>query len=164
MAEKSTDKDALKAAQKAAEKAKQERIKQSKPKKEGTVATRVSAAVKKFFKEFIGTCKKIVWPNGKTVIKNSVVVLVTILVIGAAVGLIDLGLTKLFDVSEKGIVALADYVGGDEAEETTVDGSSVLEDLTNLVNGEETTAVEEAEETTVEETTAEEAAEEETAA
>lgn len=127
MAENNTDLEALKAkkeAEKAAKKAKEERIKQSKPKKEGTAVSRARNAVKKFFKDFSGTCKKIVWPTGKQVLKNSLIVLVTIIIIGAVVALIDFGLTKVFDLGEKGVVALAEYVGGEDEtaegeEETT---------------------------------------------
>ena len=120
------DKEAQKAAkdaEKAAKKAKQERIKQSKPKKDGTVFSRAGSAVKKFFKDFVGTCKKIVWPTGKQVLKNSLVVLATIIVIGGVVALIDFGLTKIFDLGEKGVVSLAEYVGGDEEETTAADTS-----------------------------------------
>ena len=116
-----TDKEALKAAkeaEKAAKKAKQDRIKQSKPKKDGSAFSRAGKAVKKFFKDFTGTCKKIVWPTGKQVIKNSLVVLATIIVIGAVVALIDFGLTKIFDLGEQGVVSLAEYVGDKDATET----------------------------------------------
>ena len=154
------DKEALQAAkeaEKAARKAKQERIKQSKPKKEGTAFSRAGNAVKKFFKDFTGTCKKIVWPTGKQVIKNSLVVLATIIVIGAIVALIDFGLTKIFDLGEQGVVSLAEYVGGDEAttadtalEEAISEGAEAAEaaaDETTAEAAEETTA-ETAEETT----------------
>ena len=116
-----TDKEALKTAkeaEKAAKKAKQERIKQSKPKKDGSVFSRAGKTVKKFFKDFTGTCKKIVWPTGKQVVKNSLVVLATIIVIGAVVALIDFGLTKIFDLGEQGVVSLAEYVGDKDATET----------------------------------------------
>ena len=154
------DKEALQAAkeaEKAARKAKQERIKQSKPKKEGTAFSRAGNAVKKFFKDFTGTCKKIVWPTGKQVIKNSLVVLATIIVIGAIVALIDFGLTKIFDLGEQGVVSLAEYVGGDEEttadaalEEAISEGAEAAEaaaDETTAEAAEETTA-ETAEETT----------------
>ena len=154
------DKEALQAAkeaEKAARKAKQERIKQSKPKKEGTAFSRAGNAVKKFFKDFTGTCKKIVWPTGKQVVKNSLVVLATIIVIGAVVALIDFGLTKIFDLGEQGVVSLAEYVGGDEAttadtalEEAISEGAEAAEaaaDETTAEAAEETTA-ETAEETT----------------
>jgi preprotein translocase subunit SecE len=154
------DKEALQAAkeaEKAARKAKQERIKQSKPKKEGTAFSRAGNAVKKFFKDFTGTCKKVVWPTGKQVVKNSLVVLATIIVIGAVVALIDFGLTKIFDLGEQGVVSLAEYVGGDEAttadtalEEAISEGAEAAEaaaDETTAEAAEETTA-ETAEETT----------------
>lgn len=118
MADKNIDKDTLKAqkdAEKAVEKAKKERIKQSKPKKEGNPFSRGGAAVKKFCKDFIGTCKKVSWPTGKQVIKNSGVVLATILVIGIAVALVDLALTSVFDLSKDAIGEL-----GDKYAETTV--------------------------------------------
>lgn len=156
MAEKDTEKDALKEAEKAAKKAKAERVKQSKPKKEGTVITRSTAAVKKFFKDFAGTCKKIVWPNGQTVIKNSLVVLATIVVIGLAVGLIDLGLTKIFDLGKTGVVALAEQLG---TEDETTTGSSVLDALTTEADEKETEEADDTEETTEAETTEAEAEE-----
>ena len=101
MADKTTDKDAVKAAkeaEKAAQKAKQERIKQSKPKKEGSVVSRAGGSIKKFWKDFVGTCKKIVWPTGKQVVKSSLVVLATILVIGLVIFGIDRGLLALYNV------------------------------------------------------------------
>ena len=156
------DKEALQAAkeaEKAAKKAKQERIKQSKPKKEGTAFSRAGNAVKKFFKDFTGTCKKIVWPTGQQVIKNSLVVLATIIVIGAIVALIDFGLTKIFDLGEQGVVSLAEYVGGDE-EATTADTSleeAISEGAEAAEAAADETTAEAAEETTAE--TAEETTE-----
>lgn len=169
-----TDKDALKAtkeAEKAAKKAKQERIRQSKPKKDGSAFSRAGKAVKKFWKDFTGTCKKIVWPSGQQVLKNSLVVLATIAVVGTAVWLIDMGLTNIFDLGKDGVVALAEYVGGDEAaeaEETTAsdlsleellsDSAEALESIDTETTEEETEAETEAEETTEAETEAETAA------
>ena len=148
-----TDKEALKAAkeaEKAAKKAKQERIKQSKPKKDGSAFSRAGKTVKKFFKDFTGTCKKIVWPTGKQVIKNSLVVLATIIVIGAVVALIDFGLTKIFDLGEQGVVSLAEYVGDkdtatDAGASDTADASQALEDAAAALTAAETQAEEAAE-------------------
>ena len=139
-----TDKEALKAAkdaEKAAKKAKQERIRQSKPKKDGSAFSRAGNTVKKFFKDFVGTCKKIVWPTGKQVIKNSLVVLATIIVIGGVVALIDFGLTKIFDLGEQGVVALAEYVGDEEA--TTAADATASDALAGLEGLLETQAAEE---------------------
>ena len=146
-----TDKEALRAAkeaEKAAKKAKQERIKQSKPKKDGSAFSRAGKAVKKFFKDFTGTCKKIVWPTGKQVIKNSLVVLATIIVIGAVVALIDFGLTKIFDLGEQGVVSLAEYVGDKDATETdaAAEGDEASQAADELLAGLETQADEAADE------------------
>ena len=162
MAEKNIDKETVKAekeALKAAEKAKKERIKASKPKKEGTVVSRGTAAVKKFCKDFVGTCKKVTWPTGKQVIKNAGVVLATIAVVAVAVFAVDWVLTEVFDLGKEAAVALGEQF----AIETTTAA-------TETTSGEETTAEETtaegetAEETTAEETTAEETTAEETTA
>ncbi len=94
---KKVDKEALKAqkqAEKEALKAKKERIKQSKPKKEGNVFTRMFKAIKKFFKDFKGTCKKIIWPDRKTVLKNTLIVFVTVIIVGACIWIFDYALTQ----------------------------------------------------------------------
>ena len=165
MADKNVDKEALKAA----EKAKKERIKQSKPKKEGTVVTRGTAAVKKFCKDFVGTCKKVVWPTGKQVVKNAGVVLATIAVVAVAVFAVDWVLTGVFKLGKNAAVELGEQFAIEatttaseattaaaeettEGEETTAEGETV----------EETTAEGVSEEETAEETTAEEVSEEET--
>lgn len=98
-----TDKDLLKAekeAEKAAKKAKQERIKQSKPKKDGTIVSRAGKSVKKFWKDFTGTIKKIVWPSRLQVLKSSAVVLVSIIVVGLVIFGFDRGLNALFSLGE----------------------------------------------------------------
>lgn len=172
MAEKNIDKETLKAqkeAEKAADKAKKERIKQSKPKKEGTVISRGTAAVKKFCKDFVGTCKKVVWPSGKQVLKNAGVVLATILVIGIAVFAVDWCLTEVFDLAKEGAVALGEQYAIEETttEEATTAAGEATTSAEQTTGAEETTAEgEAAEETTAEDTASEEdtTAEETTAA
>ncbi len=142
MAENTAEKDALKAskdAEKAAKKAKQDRIKQSKPQKDGSFFARAGKSVKKFWKDFIGTIKKIVWPSGNQVLKNSLVVLVTILVIGLVVFGIDRGLTF---VIQKGS-DLAIKAGEDRAaaESTVVDmptDPTTVSDITEVTSETET--------------------------
>lgn len=172
MAEKNIDKETLKAqkeAEKAADKAKKERIKQSKPKKEGTVISRGTAAVKKFCKDFVGTCKKVVWPSGKQVLKNAGVVLATILVIGIAVFAVDWCFTEVFDLAKEGAVALGEQYAIEETttEEATTAAGEATTSAEQTTGAEETTAEgETAEETTAEDTASEEdtTAEETTAA
>lgn len=94
---KKVDKEALKAqkkAEKEALKAKKERIKQSKPKKEGSVFSRIFNSIKKFFKDFKGTCKKVIWPDRKTVFKNTGIVLVTVIVVGVGIWIADFAFSR----------------------------------------------------------------------
>ncbi len=44
---------------------------------------------KKFFKDFKGECRKIDWPDAKTVLKNTLVVLVVVAIVTAFVFLLD---------------------------------------------------------------------------
>ena len=163
-----TEKDALKAAkdaEKAAKKAKQDRIKASKPKKEGTVLSRTGKSVKKFWKDFTGTIKKIVWPSRAQVLKSSAVVLVSIIVVGLVICGFDRGLTALFDFGTKQASELGSQLAG---EETTLDAEATTDaanaETTTEAAADETTTEAAADETTTEaaeeETT--EAAEEET--
>ena len=77
--------------------------KAAKAKKSGTkvkkenIFVRIGKWFKKFFKDLKGDIKKITWPNGKTVLKSTLVVIASIAVIGLAVFLVDLGLSKGVD-------------------------------------------------------------------
>ena len=51
-----------------------------------------------FLKDYKSEVKKIVWPNVKDVAKNTVIVLVMCLIIGAFIWLLDLGLGKLIEL------------------------------------------------------------------
>ena len=61
------------------------------------IFVRAGKAIKKFFKDFKGESKKIVWPDGKTVLKSSVVVLVVVAVVALVVFGIDMGLAKIVE-------------------------------------------------------------------
>ena len=50
------------------------------------------------FKQFWSDLKKITWPSGKTVLNNSIKVIVSMVVIAAVLGVVDLGLTKLLEL------------------------------------------------------------------
>ncbi len=83
-----------------------EKSKQKKPANpDGNWFKRAGKAIKKFFKDLKGEIKKIVWPDGKTVIKSTAVVLVAVIVIGLAIFAIDTLLSKgiglLEQVAEK---------------------------------------------------------------
>lgn len=58
---------------------------------------KLGAKIKKFFKDFKGECKKVTWPSGKTVLNNSIVVIVIVAVVGVAIFAIDSGLSAIID-------------------------------------------------------------------
>lgn len=51
--------------------------------------------IAKFFREYKSEIKKIVWPGPKSVVKNTVIVLIMCLIIGAFIWLVDYGLGNL---------------------------------------------------------------------
>ena len=55
--------------------------------------TRASKGTKKFVKDFKGECKKIVWPDAKTVLKSTGIVLLVVAIVAIAVGIVDFGLS-----------------------------------------------------------------------
>ncbi len=115
---------------------------------------RAKKGSKKFFKDFKGECKKIVWPDAQTVLKSTGIVLLVV----AIVTIIVLGIDSALSAGVKGLKTLATG----ETETTT---SAVADDNDHDHEGEE----EKAEETTAakaetEETTAAKADAEETTA
>lgn len=116
---------------------------------------RAGKTTKKFFKDFKGETKKIVWPDAKTVLKNTLIVLIVVAIVTLVVLAIDSGLSA----GVKGLKNLAlgeettveettdahDHEG-DEAEETT-EAKKDSEEVTTAANAEETTAEDKAETT-----------------
>lgn len=139
----SVDKEALKAqkkAEKEALKAKKERIKQSKPKKseEGNIFVRMGKAIKKFFKDFRGTCKKVIWPDRKTVLKNTLVVFLTVLIAGIGIWIADFAFSRGIRGVQSAIVNAAqedesgeDSQSAESASESADTGAVSEEDSTN---------------------------------
>jgi len=93
-----------KAAQKVANAEKKAKIKQSKPKK-GNIFPRMGKAIKKFWKDFRGELKKIIWPDSRSIAKNTGIVLLMVLVFGIVIYAIDqglaLGVSQLFKLAGK---------------------------------------------------------------
>jgi preprotein translocase SecE subunit len=148
-----TDKDALKAAkeaEKAALKAKKDRIKQSKPKKDGNIFSRLGKSVKKFWKDFTGTCKKIVWPGAKQVLKSSAVVLASIIVVGLVIFGFDRGVGALFSLGVDGAEKLGQQVFTTEATASEGDTDATT---TEPAEEEQTSTEAASEEESTEETT-----------
>ncbi len=90
------------------------------PKKENFFK-RVGKAISKFFKDFKGECKKITWPSGKTVVNNSIVVIVVVAVVGLVIFGIDTGLSAIIDA----LVGLA-------RDKAAADAAAVTETTTGI--------------------------------
>ena len=72
-----------------------EKMKDKKPSNpNGNFFVRAGKAIKKFCKDLKGEIKKIVWPDAKTVLKSTAIVLVVVLVVGLVIFGIDTGLSK----------------------------------------------------------------------
>ena len=57
--------------------------------------------VAKWFREMKSELKKVVWPSGKQLVNNTVVVLVAVLIVGIIVCLFDLGAGELIGLLRK---------------------------------------------------------------
>ena len=55
----------------------------------------------KWFREMKSELKKVVWPSGKQLVNNTVVVLVAVLIVGIIVCLFDLGAGELIGLLRK---------------------------------------------------------------
>lgn len=65
------------------------------PKKKKNVFASMGKNIKKFFKDLRGECKKVVWPDSKTVLKSTGIVLLCVFVLGLVIWGIDTGLSEL---------------------------------------------------------------------
>ena len=90
--------------------AKAEKVKKTKSEKANkagkpNIFARMGGGIKRFFKDLKGEIKKIQWPGGKEILKNSLVVLLTVAIIGVAIFAIDWllseGLKLLMRVADK---------------------------------------------------------------
>ncbi len=54
----------------------------------------IFSRIKKFVKDYKSEFKKLVWPTPKQLLKNSAVVLVSVIVVGACLALVDFGLSR----------------------------------------------------------------------
>ena len=115
--------------------------------------TRASKGTKKFVKDFKGECKKIVWPDAKTVLKSTGVVLLVVAIVAIAVGIVDFGLST-------GVTSLKNLAMG---EETTVESTETTTDE-HEGHDHESEEAEGSEEESADEQTTEDKAEDTTAA
>ncbi len=81
----------------------------------GNIFVRAGKAIKKFCKDLKGEIKKIVWPDAKTVLKSTLVVLAVVAVCGIAIGVVDWLLSQGLSLLE----LAAAKVGGSAADVAT---------------------------------------------
>ena len=107
-----------------AEKAKAKKPKSDKP----NIFVRMGKAIARFWKDFRGELKKIVWPDFKTVLKSTGVVIASIAIFLVFIYLIDLGLSKsiglLSDAAKN-----ANEASSEAADDTTTT-TKALNDIT----------------------------------
>ena len=80
-------------------------------KKEVAEKTPKKKKTRRFWKDFRGELKKIVWPDFKTVMKNTGIVLLTTVIIGVPVWLLDFALSE-------GVLGLKNAAKGGQVEQT----------------------------------------------
>lgn len=96
--------------------------------KKANIFVRMGKAIAKFFKDERSECKKIVWPDAKTVLKSTAVVLVVVAVLAVVLWVIDTCLSE----GIQALVNLAGRVGSDaaaEGETTTAAAGAMLSGL-----------------------------------
>ena len=90
----------------------------------GNIFVRAGKAIKKFCKDIKGETKKIVWPDAKTVLKSTAVVLVVVIICALAIFAVDQLLALAISLLERA----AESVGN-------TDASKVAEAATTQVAG-----------------------------
>ena len=111
------------------EKKKADSKKKANPSKEkkGNIFVRMGKAVKKFFKDIKGECKKVVWPSAKTVLKSSGIVLACVAIVGIVIWLIDTGLSEIIKL----LINLAEKVS--ENSESALEATKTV--ATGFIHG-----------------------------
>ena len=69
--------------------------------KQPNIFVRMGTGLSRWFREMKSELKKVVWPSGKQLVNNTVVVLVAVLIVGIIVCLFDLGAGELIGLLRK---------------------------------------------------------------
>lgn len=96
--------------------------------KKPNLFVRMGKGIKKFVKGFFSEGKKIIWADGKTVLKNTGVVLAVIVFIGIFVWLFDFGIEKLMVYSVSASPKLQTSESADETQAQTEQESETQTD------------------------------------
>lgn len=96
--------------------------------KKPNIFVRMGRGIKRFVKGFFSEGKKIIWADGKTVLKNTGIVLAVIVFIGIFVWLFDFGVEKLLVYSVSASPMLQTEQAEDETEAQTEAGTQAETD------------------------------------
>ncbi len=100
----------------------------------GNIFVRAGKAIKKFCKDLKGEIKKITWPDRKTVLKSTFVVLVVVIVCAIVIGGVDWLLSQGMSLLERGAQSLA---GSNETTtavaQTTTAATTQIAGIINLI-------------------------------
>lgn len=102
------------------------------PKKKSAKKNPFKSAAK-FFKGVNAERKKVVWPTAKETLKNTVIVLIVVIIVGVAI----YGVDTLLSLGMKGVKSLKEVTTVSETVEDTTD--EALEETTSEAVSEETT-------------------------
>ena len=108
--------------------------------------TRAGKGTKKFVKDFKGECKKIVWPDAKTVLKSTGIVILVVAIVAIVVGVIDFGLSagvkglkQLATGEETTVESVEDHEGHDHDEDETKEDKKDSEEESDKADADQTT-------------------------
>lgn len=97
--------------------------KQKAPSK-GNIFKRMGKGITRFFKDFKGEIKKIIWPGRQMVLKSTGVVLAAVLVIGAGIWIVDYAISGSLDLLRDAAANRAAATTAVSAETTAASDSS----------------------------------------
>ena len=117
-------KEVSQAAEKVAAAEKQKEKKPANP--NGNIFVRAGKAIKKFCKDIKGETKKIVWPDAKTVLKSTAVVLVVVIICALAIYAVDQLLALGLSLLERGAESVGN-AGTNVAEVATTVANEVVD-------------------------------------
>ena len=92
----------------------------------GNIFVRAGKAIKKFCKDIKGETKKIVWPDAKTVLKSTAVVLVVVLICALAIFAVDQLLALLLSLLERAAESVGKTDSSNVAEVATTQVAAMI--------------------------------------
>lgn len=93
----------------------------------GNIFVRAGKAIKKFCKDIKGEMKKIVWPDAKTVLKSTAIVLLVVAVCAAVIFVVDQLLAGGLSLLERGAQAIGESTDATTTAATTTAATGMID-------------------------------------